>query len=198
GAGATFVAWSFIAGNRLRFACAITIAAAMMVTGRFALRSESDDFMETESSTTRAHRGAAQREEERLGNSGGFGSSAPTAPWGRDLREAAEFGMIGLLAAPDGLHDGMRDGMRPVAIALPSSERTVSASRDLVTGERPFRPTLYYVTDGAVVLVAVGWLACLIGLAFAYRVPLVRFRDRLRRSGGDDVQLDRKEPYFAG
>lgn len=198
-AGAAFVAWSLTTGNRLRFACAVAIAGMAVVAGRSALRLESDDFSTNGDGTavSKAWVGGG-REEGSMGN-GGFGSSspnAPTAPWGREsaLREAAEFGMIGLLNAPD----GVREGMRPVAITLPSSERTVTASRDLVTGERPFRPTLYYVTDGALVLVLGGWLACLGGLAFAYRAQLSWLRDRLRRSRGGEAELDPKEAYFPG
>jgi hypothetical protein len=49
---------------------------------------------------------------------------------------------------------GMVDGVRPVSLGLPTSARTISVSRQLVTAGRPFAPTLYYVTDTGLALLA--------------------------------------------
>jgi hypothetical protein len=53
---------------------------------------------------------------------------------------------------------GVLEGVTPVALTLPAYERSTYASRELVTGERPFRPVLFYVTTWAIVPLGVAWL----------------------------------------
>lgn len=53
---------------------------------------------------------------------------------------------------------GVIEGVTPVALTLPSYARTVSASRELVTRDRPFQPVLFYVTEWTLVPLGVLWL----------------------------------------
>jgi hypothetical protein len=52
-------------------------------------------------------------------------------------------------------------GITPVALPLPSYDRAVSVSRELVTKDRPLAPTLIYVTRKALWPVLILWLLCL-------------------------------------
>jgi hypothetical protein len=164
------------------------------MTAHSVLHTESSEATTDSESTTdpKAARGPSAMRE------GGMGT-AVSAPWGRDRREAAEFGMIGILNPPD----GVREGMRSVALELPASSNNVSTGRDLVTNEHPFRPRLFYFTDGALFVAAVGWLASALGLLFMHRARFRWLRDRLRssydgRMGRGEIQIDPKEPSFTG
>jgi hypothetical protein len=68
----------------------------------------------------------------------------------------------------------------PVALPMPTAERWVSISRELVTRERPMRPVVWYVTDVTVAIVEGLWLACALGLAWSKRDELRAMRDRAR------------------
>jgi hypothetical protein len=59
---------------------------------------------------------------------------------------------------------GVLEGVTPVALTLPAYERSTSASRELVTRERPFRPALIYATTWALVPIGVAWLVCVAAL----------------------------------
>lgn len=64
---------------------------------------------------------------------------------------------------------GVLEGVTPVALTLPSYARTVGATRELVTRERPFRPTLYYVTALTLWPLGLLWLAAAALLVRAHR-----------------------------
>jgi hypothetical protein len=66
---------------------------------------------------------------------------------------------------------GVLEGVTPVALNLPSSARSVHASRELVTRERPFRPVLIYVTSLSLWPLGLVWLAGAIALFLAHRGP---------------------------
>jgi hypothetical protein len=75
---------------------------------------------------------------------------------------------------------GMVDGVRPVAVSLPSYGHSAFASQQLVTPARAFTPSVYYVTDTAIALAGLLWLACAALLGWMTRSTLLAFRDRLR------------------
>jgi hypothetical protein len=80
---------------------------------------------------------------------------------------------------------GVLEGVTPVALTLPQYERSVYATRELVTRERPFRPVLVYATAWATWPLAAGWLFCVVALLRIY-YPLMlglsaRIRERLAR-----------------
>jgi hypothetical protein len=64
---------------------------------------------------------------------------------------------------------GVLEGVTPVALTLPTFVHSMSASRELVTRERPFQPSLVYVTDWALWPLALVWLAAAALLVRAYR-----------------------------
>jgi hypothetical protein len=66
---------------------------------------------------------------------------------------------------------GVLQGVTPVALTLPRFTRSVDASRELVTRDRPFLPVLYYVTDLALLPLELLWLAGAIALLLAHRGP---------------------------
>ena len=80
---------------------------------------------------------------------------------------------------------GVLEGVTPVALTLPSYVRTVESSRELVTRERPFRPTLYYVTSLTLWPLGLLWLAAAALVLRAHREPIAavsrRMRARLQR-----------------
>jgi hypothetical protein len=80
---------------------------------------------------------------------------------------------------------GVLEGVTPVALTLPQYERSVYATRELVTRERPFRPVLLYATAWAAWPLGIAWLACIAALIQLYRPTLLalsaRMRERLAR-----------------
>jgi hypothetical protein len=80
---------------------------------------------------------------------------------------------------------GVLEGVTPVALTLPHYERSVYATRELVTRERPFRPVLVYATAWAAWPFAVAWLLSMGALLRLYRRELSslygRIRERLAR-----------------
>lgn len=91
----------------------------------------------------------------------------------------------GNFLAPKG--GGVLEGVTPVPLPLPSYRHSMWSSRELVTKDRPFRPTLWYVTDMAVAPIGILWL---IGLGFvlaAHRSRMVdawkKVRDRVEKAG---------------
>ncbi len=79
-------------------------------------------------------------------------------------------------------HGGVLDGVRPVQLSMPGYERSVYASRQLVTPTRPFAPTVFYVTDAGLAFLALAWLACATALAWSHRDQLRALRDRIREA----------------
>jgi hypothetical protein len=84
---------------------------------------------------------------------------------------------------------GVLEGVTPVALTLPSYERHVAVSRELVTRDRPFRPILLYVTDWALAPIGLLWLGALLIVLSAHRNAIRgaygRIRQRLtQRPGG--------------
>jgi hypothetical protein len=79
----------------------------------------------------------------------------------------------------------IKTGATPVSLSMPSSERYVQTSRQLVTSKRPFAPRLFYATPTLFAGLEILWLALLGMLVFAHRVGLkgllVRVRERLSR-----------------
>jgi hypothetical protein len=75
---------------------------------------------------------------------------------------------------------GLLDGVRPVALTMPGYTNTAYASRQLVTPSRTFVPVVYYVTDNALALLGLLWLACAAGLAWLSRDRLAALRDAVR------------------
>jgi hypothetical protein len=80
---------------------------------------------------------------------------------------------------------GVLEGVTPVALTLPQYERSVYATRELVTRERPFQPVLFYATAWAAWPLGAGWLLAVAALLRVYRPALLaataRLRERLTR-----------------
>jgi len=119
----------------------------------------------------------------RAASEGGMGSSnrarfgvSGDAAHATALAEASNFGMIGLLTSPE----ATREGVKPVALMLPRAERHVTASRELVTSEQPFRPRLVYVTARGVALLEAIWIAFAAWLAWIHRAAIAGFVARAR------------------
>jgi hypothetical protein len=85
---------------------------------------------------------------------------------------------------------GVAQGVAPVALTLPAYARSVVASRELVTRERPFSATVVYVTSAGLAPLVAAWIACLALLAWAQRTVLARtvrgVRERLARRSNPD------------
>jgi hypothetical protein len=75
---------------------------------------------------------------------------------------------------------GVLEGVTPVALTLPQYERSVYATRELVTRERPFRPVLVYATAWAAWPLGVAWLLSIALLLRLYRVELLALSARIR------------------
>ncbi len=76
--------------------------------------------------------------------------------------------------------NGIVDGVRPVAMPLPSYDHGVTLTRELVTSDRPFQLTVWYITDTALALLGALWLACALALGWSSRDRLRAWRDALR------------------
>jgi hypothetical protein len=81
---------------------------------------------------------------------------------------------------------GVLEGVTPVALTLPTVTRSLHASRELVTRDRPFKPTLIYVTELALWPLGALWLMGALVVLLAHRGPLgalrALVRERLRRA----------------
>lgn len=75
---------------------------------------------------------------------------------------------------------GILPGVTPVALPLPSADRWVSASRELVTHDRPFAPRVVYVTMNGLLPLVAAWALSLLALAWLHRAQLIALRDRAR------------------
>jgi hypothetical protein len=80
---------------------------------------------------------------------------------------------------------GVVEGVTPVALTMPSYVHTLESSRELVTRERPFRPTLYYVTSLMLWPIGLLWLAAAGLLLWAHKGPIAAVsrwvRERLQQ-----------------
>jgi len=87
--------------------------------------------------------------------------------------------------AADGTLD-TKAGITPVSLSIPTSERYVQSSRQLVTKERPFAMRIVYVTNGLLAALQLAWLAMVAALAWLHRDRLadlkVRLVERLTRT----------------
>lgn len=80
--------------------------------------------------------------------------------------------------APDGSLD-TKAGITPVSLSIPTSERYVQSSRQLITKDRPFAMRIVYVTSGLLAFLQVGWLAMVGLLAYMHRDRLAGLRHRI-------------------
>ena len=76
--------------------------------------------------------------------------------------------------------NGIIDGVRPVAMPLPGYDHAITITRELVTSDRPFDVTLWYLTDNALAVLGLLWLACAGTLAYANRERLRAWREALK------------------
>ncbi|MBS2013894.1 MAG: hypothetical protein JST00_13475 [Deltaproteobacteria bacterium] len=84
--------------------------------------------------------------------------------------------------------DGSLDtkaGVTPVSLSIPTSERYVHSTRQLVTKERPFVARVVYVTSTTVAVLHLAWLALVGVLGFLHRERLAALKaalvDRITR-----------------
>jgi hypothetical protein len=102
---------------------------------------------------------------------------------------------------PDGRPAGSIDtkaGVTPVSLSMPTSERYVQTSRQLVTSQRPFVPRLVYATPSFFFGLEVAWLGVVGMLLFAHKVGLAalvaRVKERLSRRA-DPADEKSTEPF---
>jgi hypothetical protein len=92
--------------------------------------------------------------------------------------------------AADGSLD-TKAGITPVSLSLPTSERYVQSSRQLVTKERPFSMRILYITQNLVTGLHLAWLFMLGMLGWLHRDRLAglraRFVERLTRRADPTV-----------
>jgi hypothetical protein len=97
---------------------------------------------------------------------------------------------IGQMNARTVLSGGIMQGVAPVALPLPTYDRSVVITRELVTPDRPLTLGLVYVTSLGLVPFAVLWLACVAWLARLHGAHLARLvralRERLARQADPD------------
>jgi hypothetical protein len=79
----------------------------------------------------------------------------------------------------------IKTGVTPVSLSMPTSERYVRTSRQLVTSKRPFVPRIVYATQAFFVGLEIAWFGVLGLLAYAHRPKLAallaRVKERLSR-----------------
>jgi hypothetical protein len=80
--------------------------------------------------------------------------------------------------AADGSLD-TKAGITPVSLSIPTSERYVQSSRQLVTRERPFAMRILYVTSNLITALHLGWLALVGLLGWLHRDRLAGLRARI-------------------
>jgi hypothetical protein len=79
---------------------------------------------------------------------------------------------------PDGSLD-TKAGVTPVSLSIPTSERYVQSSRQLVTKERPFVARIVYMTSTTIAILHFLWLALVGALAFLHRDRLAALKAAL-------------------
>ena len=186
------VAIFWILGRLLSGKKLILAVAALVLTGGFALlvsviavalRSGAEAKLHYEPVPASV---AAPEEMREQGAVSGAGAAKDDAPAG--TRAKGEImSRRGNFMAQDAA-GGVLEGVTPVALTLPQYERSVYATRELVTRERPFRPVLLYATAWAAWPLGLGWLACIVALIRLDRTALLalsaRVRARLARGSG--------------
>jgi hypothetical protein len=114
-------------------------------------------------------------------------ASAPAPSSGDIENTKSRLGNVALQQLGAG---GILQGVTPVALTLPSYRHSMYASRELVTRERAFRPTLYYVTEWALLPFGVVWIGGALAVILAHRrrigATYQRIRERLARGAGED------------
>ncbi|CAN5920983.1 hypothetical protein BH11MYX4_BH11MYX4_58380 [soil metagenome] len=80
--------------------------------------------------------------------------------------------------AADGTLD-TKAGITPVSLSIPTSERYVQSSRQLVTKERPFAMRIVYVTNNLLSALQLVWLVMVGVLAFLHRDRLAGLKARV-------------------
>jgi hypothetical protein len=84
---------------------------------------------------------------------------------------------------PDTKSSGTMDtkaGVTPVSLSMPTSDRYVQTSRQLVTTKRPFVPRLVYATSSFFVGLELAWVGVVGMLLFEHRARLAAFMIRVR------------------
>jgi hypothetical protein len=108
----------------------------------------------------------------------GGAEASKSVPGGARAKSEA-YGRRGNFMAQDAA-GGVLEGVTPVALTLPQYERSIYATRELVTRERPFRPVLVYATAWAAWPLVIGWLLCIGALVRLYRSALSALAARIR------------------
>lgn len=106
---------------------------------------------------------------------------------------------------PDGRPTGSIDskaGVTPVSLSMPTSERYVQTSRQLVTSKRPFVPRVVYATPAFFLGLEAAWLAVVAMLVLGHRAGLTallaRVKERLsRRAEPAGGKADEAFPRFS-
>src|SRR5690606_16601849 len=83
------------------------------------------------------------------------------------------------LPRPEARGGDPRTDATPVSLSLPTSERYVQASRQLVSTERPFVPRVLYVTSALVAGLHAAWLGLVALLVWAHRERLHALKSRI-------------------
>jgi hypothetical protein len=103
---------------------------------------------------------------------------------------------------PDGRLAGSIDtkaGVTPVSLSMPTSERYVQTSRQLVTTQRPFVPRIVYATPAFFLGLEAAWFGVVGMLLFAHKAGLAalaaRVKERLSRRA--DPAGEKPEEAFA-
>jgi hypothetical protein len=87
-------------------------------------------------------------------------------------------------ARPDGRPASaieIKSGATPVSLSMPTSERYVQTSRQLVTSKRPFVPRLFYATRAFLAGLEVAWLGVVGMLLFAHKGQLAALLERIKQ-----------------
>ena len=73
----------------------------------------------------------------------------------------------------------MAQCITPVSLSIPTSERYVQSSRQLVTKERPFAMRILYITSNLITGLHLGWLFMVGLLGFLHRDRLAGLKARI-------------------
>ena len=91
-----------------------------------------------------------------------------------------------------------RGDVTPVSLALPTAEKYVKTTRQLVSKDRPFVPRVFYVTSTAIGSLHVVWMLLVGLLAWAHRDQLLELKRRivLRLSRAPNAAAATEAPPF--
>jgi hypothetical protein len=97
-----------------------------------------------------------------------------------------------------GKEGGVLQGVTPVPLPLPSYQHSISANRELVTKDRPFRPIMFYMTDMVALPIGFLWLAGLGVVVRAHWRRIVemysRIKAKLGEAEGEKAAEEKDEP----